>query len=250
MLLIIWAREWVNNMKYFTLAILGLFLTACGGGGGGNDNQLTVSIGLDGEITLPLPVLTGLPEVSINNASYAGNGCPSGTGNVVLSPDKKTLSILFDEFKAEAGLGTGTNGGTDVTTSRAACNIAVSLHIPHGYQAFLIGADFRGAVSLPVDAIAEFNREYFFASESSPVLTASWSRELDNEDIEISDDLYADSYSYSRCGEDVILRSNTSLYISAPADADTALIQIDSFDYKNEQYKSQFNYQLSYEICS
>jgi len=211
-------------MKYLTPVIFSLLLAACGSGGDS-------------------------PEVTINSASHSGAGCPSGTGDIILSADKRTLSVLFDEYQAEAGAGTGVNGGADLTTSRVACNIAVSLHIPSGYQAFLIGADFRGAVSLPAGAVAEFDREYFFAADSSPLLTATWSGEVDNDNIEIFDDLYASSESSSLCGEDVILRSNTSLYVSAPANADTALIQIDSFDYQNQQNKTQFDYQFNYVRC-
>lgn len=240
-----------KHMKYLTLTILSFILTACNSGGSGvisSDASLSVNIDIAGVLDLPIEEAS---VVTINSASHSGAGCPSGTGEVILSPDKKTLSILFDEYQAEAGFGTGPDeDGPGLTTSRVACNLAISLHIPLGYQAFLIGADFRGAVSLPVGAIAEFNREYFFAAESSPVLTATWSGEVENDSIEIFDDLYADSYSHSRCGEDVILRSNTSLYISAPADADTALIQMDSFDYQNEQSKPRFDYQLSYEQCS
>lgn len=215
-----------ENMKYFTLAIFSLLLTACGG----SDEA---------------------PEVYINSASHSGAGCPSGTGEIVLSSDKKTLSVLFEEYEAVAGIGSGVDGEADVTTSRVACNIAVSLHIPSGYQAFLIGADFRGEVTLPAGAEAKFNREYFFAADSSPILTAIWSDEVDGKVIEIFDDLYADTDSRSLCGEDVILRSNTSLSVSVPdADADTALIQIDSFDYKNEPYKTQFDYQFNFVKCS
>ena len=232
-------------MKYLTLAMFSFFLTACNSGG--SDERLSVHIDIAGALDI---TVADASLVMINSASHSGAGCPAGTGEVILSSDKKTLSVLFDEYQAEAGFGTGPEDGPGLTTSRVACNIAVSLRIPPGYQAFLIGADFRGAVSLPTGAIAEFNREYFFASESSPVLTATWSGEVDNDSIEIFDDLYADSQSYSKCGEDVILRSNTSLYVAAPADADTALIQMDSFDYQNQQSKTQFDYQLNYVRCS
>ena len=64
------------------------------------------------------------------------------------------------------------------------------------------------------------------------------------------DDLYADSVIYSGCGEDVILRANSSLSVSSPVDGDTALIELDSFDYKNQQYRTLFDYQFTYEKCS
>ncbi len=232
-------------MKKLNILLMSLVLAGCGGS---DDPFAEVTI----DINVPplLPEIVETPTIRINSASTSGAGCPSGSSDVTVSNDARTLSVLFDEFEALAGIGSGVDGGADVTTRRVACNIAISLHIPTGYQAFLIGADFRGAVSLPPSGIAEFNREYFFASAKSPVLTSTWSGEVDNEDIDISDDLYADSFSHHRCGEDVILRSNTSLYITAPATADTALIQMDSLDYENTQHKTQFDYQFSYEKCS
>ena len=233
-------------MKYIKIMLFSLMLGGCNGGG----DSLLLDVNIDLPIPDPLPALVETPTIQIKEANVSGAGCPSGSGSVTVSDDSRTLSVLFDEYEAIAGVGSGVDGGSDVTTSRVACNIAISLHIPTGYQAFLIGADFRGAVTLPVDGIAEFNREYFFASARSKMLTTTWSGELDDETIDISDDLYADSNSHHRCGEDVILRSNTSLYITAPADADTALIQMDSLDYENQQYKTQFDYQFSYVKCS
>jgi len=234
-------------MKCLRIVFFSLILSGCNSGG---SDILLPDVTIVASIPNPLPIVIDNPTIRIKKASISGAGCPSGSGDVIISDDARTLSVLFEEYEAIAGVGSGQDGASDVATSRVACNIAISLSIPEGYQAFLIGADFRGAVSLPVDGIAEFNREYFFASARSKVLTSTWSGEVDNEDIEVSDDLYADSFSHHECGEDVILRSNTSLYITAPADADTALIQMDSLDYENKQYKTQFDYQFSYAKCS
>lgn len=241
-------------MKYFKILMISLILAGCGGGDGKISAEVVIDtaaeVKIDIEVPALLPTLVETPTIRINSANTSGAGCPAASSSVTVSDDARTVSVLFDEYEALAGVGSGVDGGADVTTHRVACNIAISLHIPTGFQAFLIGADFRGAVSLPPAGIAEFNREYFFASANSPVLTSTWSGEVDNEDIDISDDLYADSYSHHRCGEDVILRSNTSLYITAPAAADTATIQMDSLDYENKQHKTQFDYQFSYVKCS
>ena len=218
-------------MNKLTLIILSFLLTACGSG----DN----------------------PEVRINSVSHNGLGCPSGTSSIILTPDKKTLSLSFGPrfeggpgYEASAGYGSGLAGASDVSVDRVACSIAVSLHIPSGYQAFLIGAGYRGEVSLPVGGEAKFTREYFFAGSSGKLIEETWDGELFNEEILFFDDLYADSVIYSGCGEDVILRANSSLSVSSPVDGDTALIELDSFDYKNQQYRTLFDYQFTYEKCS
>lgn len=180
-------------------------------------------------------------DIEINSVTTSGVGCPSDSGSsVVLSPDKTLVSVLFNEYFAEAG------SGTEVSESRVTCNIAISLDIPSGYRALLIDADFRGAVSLPDEGWAEFTREYFFTGESSPTLVDRWDGALENDSLEIFDRLEEYGGRLSHCGSDVILRSNTSLYLSVPEDADTAFIAIDSLDYKN---KAQFDYQLRYVQC-
>ena len=96
----------IDHMKYFGLVVVSLMLTACGGGGGGDDEPPA--------------------EVTINSASHSGEGCPAGTGDITLSADKKTVSVLFDGYEAEAGAGTGPVGQPGLTTKRVACNLAVS----------------------------------------------------------------------------------------------------------------------------
>ncbi|WP_022953811.1 DUF4360 domain-containing protein [Leucothrix mucor] len=180
-------------------------------------------------------------DVKINSVTTSGAGCPSDSGaSVTLAPDKTVVSVIFNEYLAEAGSGTG------VTESRIPCNIAISLDIPSGYQTFLIDADFRGAVFLPEDGWAEFTREYFFSGESSPTLVDRWEGELENDGLQIFDRLEEYGGRLSHCGSDVILRSNTSLYISVPEGADTSLITLDSLDYTN---RAQFDYQLRYVKC-
>lgn len=237
-------------MKCLLLVVMSSVLVACGGGGSSTEDHEFTNVSESSVGSSDLVVKNeDIPEVLIKKASHSGKGCPSGAGELTYTPDKKTLSVLFEDFLAEAGAGTESDSGSVVTKKRVACSVAITLDVPDGYQAFLIGADFRGAVVLPMGANAEFNREYFFASAKSPILTATWSDETDV-DIDISDDLYVDSYGYTPCGEDVILRNNISLYVSAPADADTALIQLDSVDYQKQQDKAQFDYQFNYVECS
>jgi len=44
-------------------------------------------------------------DISIGMPAYGGNGCPAGTASAVLSPDAKSLSLIFDQFIVEAGGG-------------------------------------------------------------------------------------------------------------------------------------------------
>ena len=37
-------------------------------------------------------------DISLGEPGYGGSGCPQGSASTILSPDGKSLSILFDEF--------------------------------------------------------------------------------------------------------------------------------------------------------
>lgn len=187
--------------------------------------------------TKPLP----FSDISINSATFSGAGCPGDLDDFVITEDKKTITLLLDDYRAEAGSGTG------ATMSRVTCNIAISLNIPTGYRTMLLDADFRGNVELPNrNSFAEFKREYFFADGTSPILTDRWDGVLENESILLNDALEEYGGYLSKCGEDVILRSNTSLYISVDENADTSEIAIDSLDFKG---RAQFDYHLNYVAC-
>ena len=208
-------------MKCFLIIFSCLLLVACNGGDSYED--------------LPYS------DISINSATFSGAGCPGDDDEYLISADKKVISLLLSDYRAEAGF------GTDGNTSRVTCNMAISLDVPMGYRVMLLDADFRGNVSLPDrGSFAEFKREYFFADGSSPILTDHWDGKLDNESVKLFDALEEYGGRLSNCGDDVILRTNTSLYISVPEDADTSEIAIDSLDFKG---RAQFDYHLNYVAC-
>ncbi|PID45971.1 MAG: hypothetical protein CSB47_06610 [Proteobacteria bacterium] len=180
-------------------------------------------------------------DISINSATFSGEGCPGDDDEYLISADGKVITLLLSNYRAEAGLGTGSS------MSRVTCNMAISLNVPAGYRAMLLDADFRGNVTLSDEAaVAEFKREYFFADGNSPVMTDRWDGVFENKSILINDALEEEGGRLSECGKDVILRSNTSLYVSTDEDADTSEIAIDSLDFKG---RAQFDYHLDYVVC-
>lgn len=223
-------------MKYVPLLLVSSFLAACNG-------SATVTVDIDVEdIFFTDDKYDDLPftDVSINSATFSGSGCPDGSGDMVVSPDKKSISVLFDEYIVESGDGAG-------LVNRSKCDIAISLDIPQGYQAILMDADYRLAVDLTEGALAEFSRQYFFAGGESETFKDSWSGSLENLEVELPDELGAYGGSLAECGDDVILRSKTSLYTSVPHDGETAFIAVDSLDF---QSSAQFDYHLDYIKCN
>lgn len=53
-------------------------------------------------------------QVVFNNLTHSGTGCPQGTVSSVVSPDGSSMSIIFDEFRAEVPQYDGNNDNGDL----------------------------------------------------------------------------------------------------------------------------------------
>jgi hypothetical protein len=137
------------------------------------------------------------PDIEIIEAEIGGSGCPEGTARAVLSDDKRTLSIIFDEYMAE-------------DSEYAHCNIAVSLSVPEGITLALVDVDYRGYASVPDESghKAQFRTEYFFAGDMGPVRVHKFYRDYDA-NFMISHDIKGKVW--APCGAEVIARANTSI---------------------------------------
>ena len=162
-------------------------------------------------------------DVQLGSPEHAGTGCPMGTVAAVLSPDAKELSILFDNYVAEAG------GSTGRTIDRKNCTFAVPVHIPQGYSVSVISVDYRGFYSLPAGAQAKFSSQLFFAGDAETPLTRTFTGPSDNEYL-LSTGLFNGNVVWSRCGDDVIMRGNTSMFVRNSNPSIEALATVDSAD--------------------
>lgn len=155
--------------------------------------------------------------------AYGGNGCPANSAGAVLSPDGQTLSILFDQFIAEAG------GNTGKKVDRKSCSIAIPVHVPQGYSVSVFQVDYRGFVSVPRGASARMSAEYFFGGASGPIRSDTFSGPQST-DYLVSDELVGTAMVWSRCGEDVNLRVNARMTATTNSRFDQVLGTVDSAD--------------------
>lgn len=162
-------------------------------------------------------------DIQLGKPGYGGNGCPQGSASAVLSPDRKSLSILFDQFMTEAG------GVTRRSVDRKSCDIAIPVHIPQGYSVSLFQMDYRGFNSLPAGGSTRLGIEYFFAGQRGPVTTKVFNGNI-NADYLVSNRVAANAVIWSACGKDVNLRVNASLMTRTNANMQQALSTVDSAD--------------------
>lgn len=101
-------------------------------------------------------------SVSFKGVTYSGSGCPQGTVSTAISPDGSSLSVLFDEFRAEVPQYDGNNdndGHTNrgrrnnrntATLSHRKCALSFIADLPPGTKAdsLEISLEARGATIL------------------------------------------------------------------------------------------------------
>ncbi len=175
-------------------------------------------------------------DIALGEPGYGGTGCPDGSASVTLSPDAKSLSILFDEYYVEAG------GSTNKRLDRKSCNIAIPVHVPQGLSVSILTIDYRGYNSLPAGARSVFNVEYFFAGQRGPRFSKTFHGELDK-DYLITNKLQASALVWSACGADVNLRTNSSIRVQTRQNKE-ALATVDS-----EDINAAIKYQLQWKRC-
>jgi hypothetical protein len=175
-------------------------------------------------------------DIALGEPGYGGTGCPDGSASVTLSPDAKSLSIIFDEYFVEVG------GTTNKSLDRKSCNIAIPVHVPQGLSVSIITVDYRGYNALPSGAQSTFAVEYFFAGVRGPRFNKTFNGELDK-DYTITNKLQATALVWSACGADVNLRTNSSIRVRTRQNKE-AMATVDS-----EDINAAIKYQLQWKQC-
>jgi hypothetical protein len=177
-----------------------------------------------------------LTDIQLGTPGYGGNGCPANSASVTLSDDKKSLTLIFDQFIVEAG-------GMNKTIERKSCNIAIPVKIPQGFSVSVVNVDYRGYVALPSQATARLSAEYFLAGSVGPRFDKVFSGKTDT-DYTFKNDIGIQAQVWSPCGADTILRVNAAMLVRTNRYNDEALATVDSAD-----FKAGILYQLQWKRC-
>jgi hypothetical protein len=112
---------------------------------------------------------------------------------------------------------------------RKTCNIAVPVHVPQGKSVTLFTIDYRGFNSIPHGAYATFTAEYFFAGMMGPRFEKRFDGQQENS-YTIRSELPVEAIIWSPCGQDVILRANTSIFARTNSTFEEVYTAIDTVD--------------------
>jgi hypothetical protein len=182
---------------------------------------------------------SAMAQLELGQPAYGGNGCPQGSASVSLTEDRKTMSVLFDHFIAEAGSTTGRR------IDRASCNMRIPVRPMPGYSVAIIQADYRGFNAVPAgSASTTFNSEFFFVGSRGPKTTRKFTGPLADE-FTISADSAAAVW--SPCGQEVILAVNSSATAISNSAMQQTMMVVDSVDMTTHDLGLQ--YSLSFRRC-
>ncbi len=172
---------------------------------------------------------------------FEGNGCRTGSVGFAITPNEQVLSVLFDDFKAEAGNGT--------LVDNKVCNALIPIHIPNGYHLRLFQVDYRGFNALPKGAVGELSTEYEFQGTVTE-------REKHFKPFKgpLEGEFYESSMKpiKSPCGGLRVLNLRTTLVVRTNPKQDRAFSQVDTKDVTTPSGKRadrKFKYRMVLKQC-
>ena len=140
-------------------------------------------------------------QLQIESFKTSGNGCPAGTYTWLLSGDRQTLEILFNNFTAQ-------RPGQPTKS----CNVSLDVAVPPGHAVSWYRTEHRGFVDTTGGATGEFSARYFLqgAGGFDTEKNQSWQPNSVEDYLIINDN---PSSSWSRCGGKQKMSVHTQLKI-------------------------------------
>ena len=81
-------------------------------------------------------------EIFVEDVTYSGNGCPSGSARISMSQEHMLFSLAYDELMAMKG------PDIDRTRRRKSCTLNMLVHAPQGYSFAITELGTEGSVDL------------------------------------------------------------------------------------------------------
>lgn len=181
----------------------------------------------------------GLPE-------YAGTGCPNGSISATLSPDNRTLSVIFDNFSTEA---------MPASVDRKNCRLKIPVKVSPGFQVAIVKSDVRGFTSLP-----ENSKTVVRTTHHISIVQGAAEKQVDKKPFTrvttftgpMDDEIYIGQHIeseqiWSPCGASFRLNIGTMVTVSNEKSNDLAMAVVDSIDLQTED--KAMKYHLNWRRC-
>ncbi|GEM_PF-735677 len=167
-----------------------------------------------------------VPGLSMLTPSYAGTGCPQGTASTILSPDGKSLTVIFDAYIAQAN--------ASLPRDQKGCQINIPFQVPAGYQVQVVKMDYRGFANLPQGSRSTFGAGFRYleidgrTTPNPRVLRARVFQGPRQSEFKLTSILRGARF--SPCGTNFILAAESMLNVAANRQGEDAFATVDSLD--------------------
>ena len=186
------------------------------------------------------------PGVALGQPIYSGTGCPQGSISTTLSPDLKTLSLLFDQFQTIAGQENGLN------LSMKNCRIRIPVRVSAGFQVAVVKTDFRGFNDLPSQANARITTVHSMWVErrnqmvdKKPFVQNFLFQGPVSDEFLLGTQI-EDEKVWSPCGQNVAFNVGVNVQVKRDTTED-AISSMDSLDVQGSD--KAVKYHLKWQIC-
>ncbi|KAF2199496.1 hypothetical protein GQ43DRAFT_464785 [Delitschia confertaspora ATCC 74209] len=168
-------------------------------------------------------------EVEIEAVTYGGTGCPDKTVQGLLSDDRTTITLSFDQYTVQSG------PNIPATERRKFCQLQLKLKYPSGFQYSIFGADWRGYASLEkgVQGVAQ-STYYFSGEQTQTTLPTNFTGPIDGNYLK-HDEVPLGTTVWSPCGKQGMLNIKSEVRIVPLASTGLNLLTVDTVDAKFEQ---------------
>ncbi|KAJ4294486.1 hypothetical protein N0V90_008177 [Kalmusia sp. IMI 367209] len=180
----------------------------------------------------PAPIPQDKPsghEVEITAVTYGGTGCPDKTVQGLLSDDKTTITLSFDQYTVQSG------PSIPATERRKFCQLQLKLKYPSGFQYSVFGADYRGYASLEKEVTGTAQSTYYFSGQQNQtVIPTTFKGPMEGNYLK-HDEVDAGSTVWSPCGEQGMLNIKSEVRIVPMTAKGLNLLTVDTVDAKFSQ---------------
>ncbi|MGE0763413.1 MAG: DUF4360 domain-containing protein [Bdellovibrionales bacterium] len=158
-------------------------------------------------------------SLEFGRPGLGGSGCKSESTTITMREDRQQLHILFNDYLAHSSFGEGP------AIDRKACSLAIPVRVPYGYSVALLPVELNGFAAISEGGQGEVQIETFFAGQQGRhEVHPLRSGEIDYFTVYSSPLLQREIW--SACGQDTILRINTSVLSKANAEGARSLILV------------------------
>ncbi len=186
-------------------------------------------------------------QPSIRSVYFHGNGCRDPqdrpTASATLSPDNSTLSVIFDRFMVEAGVGTPLSRPSEGRF----CNVQLSLNVPKGLQVGFVSTDYRGFLDLPGQATSQLKVTTMYVIGMGAKKISSVEQTYTGPQTDMLElNTQSPEIQWGTCGVGGMLVISSNLSVTTNRAREHASAMLDSID---SQIRGGLNYHLVWKSC-